>query len=120
MAMYHASVFNNDGKIKHGWWGALYIGIATLFAILNHSIWLFLAALLIRKLFFDTTLNLSRSPQLRLFYISPEVKKVTGFFDALRKGKFNDWVHWKIFGTKPEIYAILYFLILIVLNIWIM
>jgi len=78
--------------------------------------WLFLlTAFLSRKVVFDVALNKFRG--LKTFYVTPEVKNVTGLWDAIRKGKFVDWLHYKAFGLNSQIYYPAYLLISIILTI---
>lgn len=106
-------------KIKHGWWAWLYYGIAAVLSGLwfarsgsvRQAAELFLCSAVVRKFFFDTALNVFRFGWRELFYVTPEVWHISGFQDAIRKGKTFDWLHYKIFGKNSQIYMTLYFLI---------
>lgn len=102
MAHYHAELIEDGKKIRHGLWGGLYLLLATVFSILNHSWILFLCSLLIRKVFFDLSLNLFR--HLPLFYVSKAPDSII------------DKIHWKIFGFHSEWYMGVYLISVIVLN----
>lgn len=104
--------------IKHGWWAAGYFVFAGILSYWNHSWWLLGLSLLMHKVFLDLPLNLFRFGWGQLFYVSPEVKNVTGLWDAIfRKGKTIDWLHYKVFGFRSEIYMTIYFIAIIVATI---
>lgn len=94
-------------KIKHGWWAAAYFGfVALLLWLSGWDWWLAAAGVAIRKPTFDTAYNLSRFN--KLGYISNEVKIIKGLWDAIRRGKTIDWIHWVIFGRHQLIYQAIY------------
>lgn len=115
MAWYHADLIKDDKKIRHGLWGFLYIVLAAVMSYLNSSVWLFITALYLRKVVFDISLNLFRD--LPVFYISPELKNMS-FRQAVRKASIIDWIHYRLFKDRSEVYVIIYFLKLIFLNIF--
>jgi len=117
MAWYHAKLFKAGKTVQHGAWAALYLIVATLLSWSTHNWWVFVLSLFIRKVFFDLSLNVFRFGWGKLFYVTPEVKNVTGLWDAIRKGKTIDWIHYKIFGFRSEIYMGIYMLVIIVLNV---
>lgn len=92
-------------KIKHGWWAFLYVGLLAL-CTWGWDWWVAAAGVLIRKPFFDTSYNLARFN--KLTYISNEVKIITGLWDAVRRGKTIDWIHWVIFKKNVILYQLLY------------
>lgn len=106
MAWYHAKIFARNGKVQHGWWGALYLGVAAAMSIPLYSITLFITSLFIRKVFFDLSLNLFRG--LSLFYVSPELARINSLKQAIKKGKTIDWLHYKAFGENSEVYMFIY------------
>lgn len=114
MAWYHAKIIARNGKVKHGWWGALYLGVAAAMSIQLDSITLFIASLFIRKVFFDSALNLFRN--LGLFYVSPELARITTLKQAIKKGKTIDWLHYKAFGENSEVYMFIYLAVICVLT----
>lgn len=94
-------------KIKHGWWAFLYVGILALcWWASDWNWWMPAAGVLVRKPFFDTAYNLARFG--RFTYISNEVKIITGLWDALRRGKTIDWIHWVIFRQNVWVYQAIY------------
>ena len=102
MAYIHANMIKDGKKILHGLWGGGYIIVATLFALVNH--WILLPeALLIRKVFFDLSLNKFRG--FDWFYVS---ESTTSIIDRL---------HNFLFGNRPYIYYSVYFVLLITINI---
>lgn len=70
MAKYHAKIFLSGRSVKHGWWGLAYIAATVVLCAVVKSWQLFVMALIIRKVFFDTSLNyfLHRS----IYYVSTE------------------------------------------------
>jgi hypothetical protein len=115
MASYHAKIIARNNKVQHGWWGALYLGVAAAMSIPLDSITLFIASLFIRKVFFDSALNLFR-PGLGLFYVSPELARITTLRQAIKKGKTIDWLHYKAFGENSEVYMFIYLAVIAVLT----
>lgn len=94
-------------KIKHGWWAAAYFGVVALLLCLSGwDWWLAAAGVTVRKPTFDISYNLSRFN--KFGYISNEVKIITGLWDAIRRGKTIDWIHWVIFGRYQLIYHAIY------------
>ena len=117
MAWYHSRLIKKSVKIKHGLWGVLYAVLAGGLSLWMGSWLLAAVAVFLRKVVFDTALNLFRG--LAVFYVSPELERYTGLKDAIRKGKVIDWMHYKAFGLEPEIYMIIYSIVIVILNIWI-
>ena len=103
MAAYHASLFKKGKTVQHGWWGAGYLALAGVLAWYHHSILFFFAALLIRKIVFDLSLNLFNGRP--LFFVSTETTSII------------DKLHYKLFGKKSEVYMSIYFVVTIVLNL---
>ena len=102
MAYYHACIFKDGGKVKHGWWGLAYLALTGLFAFLYHSWWLLIAGLLLRKLVFDISLNLFEGRS--AFFVSVETTSII------------DKLHYKIWGNKSRVYLPIYLIILICLQ----
>ena len=102
MAYYHACIFKDGGKVKHGWWGLAYLALTGLFAFLYHSWWLLIAGLLLRKLVFDISLNLFEGRS--AFFVSVETTSII------------DKLHYKIWGNKLRVYLPIYLIILICLQ----
>lgn len=102
MAEYHAYLIKEERPIRHGWWGFLYLVASASASICEKSFLLFVCLLLIRKVFFDISLNLFRG--LPTFYVS---KVTTSLIDKL---------HNKIFGKWSELYMAIYLITLIILN----
>lgn len=105
MAYYHSELIKDDKPIKHGWWGLSYFAVAALMSLAS-TWWLLLCAALIRKVFFDLSLNLFRGKP--LFYVSSTSTSII------------DRVHYRIFGNKSEIYMSIYFVLLILVNIFLL
>lgn len=116
----HANMINTDRgrKIKHFWWATGFAAVdgllCWLFYLQYHNIWDAVIMfgdliLLVRVPVFNLSLNAMRkdSYAVPLFYITPEVKGITGWI-AWKRGKIIDWVHWKIWGNSPELYYIIY------------
>lgn len=114
MALYHAKIIAQNKTVKHGWWGFLYIGVAAALSINLHSVTLFITSLFVRKVFFDSALNLFRG--LGLFYVSPELARIDTLKQALKKGKTIDWLHYKAFGENSEVYMFIYLAVIAVLT----
>tara|TARA_R110000868_G_scaffold29391_2_gene109256 strand:+ start:950 stop:1330 length:381 start_codon:yes stop_codon:yes gene_type:complete len=104
MAWWHSELIKDSKPIKHGLWGAGYLLLAGAFAVFNHSWILFIASLFIRKVFFDLMLNSFRG--LPLFYVSKSPKSII------------DKLHLKLFSSNSELYMTIYFLVIIVINIY--
>ena len=102
MAKYHAKIFLSGRSVKHGWWGLAYIAATVVLCAVVKSWQLFVMALIIRKVFFDTSLNyfLHRS----IYYVSTETTSII------------DKLHYKIWGNKSMVYLPIYLMILIILN----
>lgn len=105
MAWWHSELIKDGKPIKHGLWGGLYLVLSGVFAFLNHSVLLFVLALFIRKVVFDLALNIFRG-EVSLFYVSKNPKSII------------DRIHLKLFGVNSELYMVIYFLIIIVINIF--
>jgi hypothetical protein len=104
MAEYHVYLFRQGKKVKHGWWGMAYVTFAGLLSLLTHSWWLVAASLLLRKLAFDIALNLFEG-----FKWNRVSYETTSIIDKL---------HNKLFGGRAEIYEPIYFVILVLINIF--
>ena len=113
LAWDNAKRIGKDKKIKH-WLNAIcHLSMA---GILYSVDWRLSAALLfLVKLVFDTALNLFRGEGID--YISPDIKKITSFWMALRKGKFADYIEYKIFGNNGYTPKIVYLIIAVCLLI---
>jgi hypothetical protein len=111
-------------KIKHGWWGIAYSGLAALLCYIisqrngqTFNAWIFISFFANRRLFFDLSVNVYRFGWKGIWYVSPELKNVTGIWDALRKGKAIDWLHFKIFGKRLWLSALIYAAAIVVIII---
>ena len=116
MAWHHANLIKEGKRIHHGLWGGAYLLLAGVLSYYNQSIWLFMVSLFLRKLVFDLSLNVFR--KLPLFYVTPEMATVKGLRDAIKKGKLIDWIHYKAFGVRSEVYMAFYLLKIIFTNIF--
>jgi hypothetical protein len=112
----HSRLIDEGKRIKHGAWAALYLFIACGFSWVytlkldrRFSIELLIALLCIRMVFFTLTLNRMRG--LSLWYVTPELRNVTSLLDAIKKGRFIDYVHYKLFGKKVWLYMAIYLFI---------
>lgn len=103
MALQHHLMMQDGRKIKHGWWGLAYLAFAGVASLLTHSWILFVNSLFIRKVIFDTALNLFNHRP--LFFVSTETTSII------------DKLHYKLFKKKSEIYMTAYFIIIIILTI---
>jgi hypothetical protein len=103
MAYYHSTIFKKGKKVKHGWWGAAYLGLAGLLSFLSNSWVLFILCFPIRKVVFDLSLNAFIGRQ--LFFVSTETDSIL------------DKLHYKLFGKKSEIYMAIYALLILVGNV---
>lgn len=117
MAWWHSRLLKKDRKIKHGWWGLAYILFASITTYYSEDVAVFINSLFIRKVFFDTALNLFR--RLAIFYVSPEIERYSGLREAIKKGKVIDWLHYKLFGMHSEIYMSIYLMVVVVMTVWI-
>lgn len=106
MAYYHACIFKDGGKVKHGWWGLAYLALTGLFAFLYHSWWLLIAGLLLRKLVFDISLNLFEGRS--AFFVSVETTSIIDKF------------YYKVFKKNSELYQSIHFLLLVIINIFLL
>lgn len=104
MAWHHASLIKEGRPIKHGWWGLLYFVVVSPIFFYYKSVLIFICVCLIRKIFFDISLNLFR--ELPTFYVS---RTTTSLIDKL---------HNKLFGYTSEVYMFVYLFILIILNLF--
>ena len=104
MAKYHADLIRSEIKIKHGWWAAAYLILCFALKFMLDTWWIVFVAFAIRKLIFDTSLNLflGFSP----FRVSKETTSII------------DKIHYKIFGNKSEIYLTIYAAAIIYINIF--
>lgn len=103
MADYHAYLIIKGKRIFHGLWSMVYFGLVCL--IWTNPIYL-INCLFIRKFFFDTALNYFRG--FNFFHVST---KTTSLIDKL---------HFKLFGTKSEVYQTTYFIIFVLLSCYLM
>ena len=103
----HANIINEGrGRELKKWaYVLLYAGIASAMAWAkgvhdggDFDWWTVVNAFCIRVVFFNIPLNRLRNPPLPYFYTTPELKNVTGWGDAIRKGRFWDYAMFKIFG----------------------
>lgn len=109
MAYYHASRLKKGGVIKHWLWGSLYLLAAGTLAIYFNSWVFFVCSILQRKVIFDTSLSYFRD--LPLFYVSKEPDGKS-LWDCIRLNiSVVDWIHWKLFNSRSEIYIIIYLLL---------
>lgn len=115
MALLNAYWIKNGKKIYHFWNGFIHLTVAGIFGWQYHW-WHFFTILLIARISFDVSLNLFRGKSID--YISPEVKKYTSLWVAIRNGKILDYVEYKIFGNNGYTPKIIYiFLIVILLSL---
>ncbi len=111
-AAIHAHLINTGKrkKLKKWAWALLYTGIACLFAATQpqgFDWWLLANAFFIRVPFFNIPLNRFRKPPVAWFYVTPELRNVTGWGDAWNKQRFWDYLLWKLFGKAVWIpYAV--------------
>jgi hypothetical protein len=111
-AAYNNDLIRDGKRIYHAINGAIHLTAAILIGYFTN--WQYgLAVLFIAKLFFDTSLNLMRG--LSIDYISPEVKAYKNWKVAIQKGKFTDWLEYKLFKGNGIIPKILYALIIVIL-----
>lgn len=108
----HANAINEGRgrKLKKWAWAALYFGFA---AILSWASvmgtekdfnWLLMAdSFFIRVVFFNIPLNRMRKPPVAWFYTTPELKTVTGWWDAIRKQRFFDYLVLRVFKKNQWI-----------------
>lgn len=104
MARHHANLIADGRPIKHGWWGLAYVSFTGLISFLYwqrtevfaEGLLLFICSLVVRKVFFDLSLNIFRGKP--LFYVS---KTTTSIIDK---------IHYNLFKERCEIYYIVYFL----------
>lgn len=109
MAYHHSRIIANHRKVKHWFWGGLYLLTAATLTIAFHS-WVFFAcACLGRKVFFDLSLNYFRDKP--LFYVSdaPAGKSLCYCLD--HDISIGDWAHYQLFQKRAEIYYIIYLLL---------
>lgn len=105
MAWWHSRLLKQSRPIKHGWWGLSYIVLAAFLAYLSGSILVGVNSLFIRKVFFDTSLNLFNGRA--IFFVSRETTSI-----------IDKW-HYKLFGMHSEIYMTIYLMVVVVLTVWI-
>jgi hypothetical protein len=104
MAWWHARLLKQSRPIKHGWWGLSYLILTAFLAYLSGSVLLAVNSLFIRKVFFDTALNLFNGRA--IFFVS---KETTSLIDR---------VHYWAFGMHSEIYMTIYLMVSVILTIW--
>lgn len=101
-----------DKHIYHGLNGSLHI----LAAVILLPDWMAsVALLLLIKVVFDTSMNLFS--KLPIDYISSEVRLIKSLWSALVKGKFTDYIEYKIFGNNGYTPKIIYLIIAVCLLI---
>lgn len=103
MAWYHKKLIAARKPIKHGFWGFGYLIFSAALSIVLQSWVLMIASLFIRKVVFDLSLNLFREKP--LFYVSSSTTSII------------DRIHYWAFGNKGEIYYLIYFVAIILINI---
>ena len=103
MAWYHAELIKEDKRVRHALWGGAYAFLSVYMAWALESWWFLGIAFCLRKLVFDSALNLYRG--LPLFHVSTTTTSII------------DRLHYKVFKEKSEIYQALYLIKLIVMNI---
>ena len=122
MAWLHDRKIAKHKRIKHfigGWSYFILVSAASLYFLLDGdvvtkhhievSVIFFLCSLLQRKVVFDCALSLFRD--LPLFYVSHEPRGKS-LWEALDNDiSIIDWVHYKLFGTRSEVYVIVYLLL---------
>ena len=104
MAWWHAKLIERGKPIRHGYWGFVYLIFSGGLSIGLGSWVLMVASLFIRKVFFDLSLNLFREKP--FFYVSANPKSII------------DRVHNYLFGDNSEIYMSVYFLTIVIINIY--
>jgi hypothetical protein len=121
MAWLHDKKIAKHKAIKHFVGGTVYLILAagmplllfngggiTREEIIKASVF-FVCALLQRKSIFDSALNLFRN--LPLFYVSNEPRGKS-FWEAMDHDvSVIDWLHYKAFGNRSELYVIIYLLL---------
>lgn len=107
-AAIHAAIINKGKRVTGKWaWAAAYFVVAFIIADrMMMTDWdVIINAVLIRMVFFNLPLN--RFRKLPWFYITPELKNVTGLKDAIGKGRFYDYLVYRVFGKNQWVmYAI--------------
>lgn len=105
----HANIINEDRGRKLRKWAyvLLYSGIAAALGWVtglhdgkDFDWWTVANAFCIRVVFFNIPLNRLRKPPKPYFYTTPELKNVTGWWDAIHKQRFWDYAMLKIFGKQ--------------------
>ena len=70
IAEYHASLFDNNKKINHFWWGCAVGGVIVLFTYAGKWDWWFFGALIAERMWcFNPMLNFLRKPKKPFFYV---------------------------------------------------
>lgn len=113
LAWDNAKRIDKDKKIKHWLNGLAHFSMAGILYFVDWK--LSVALLCVVKLVFDTALYLFRGEGIG--YISPDIKKITSLWMALRKGKFADYIEYKIFGNNGYTPKIFYLIIAVCLLI---
>ena len=111
LAWDNAKRIDKDKKIKHWLNGLAHLSMAGILYFIDWK--LSVSLLFLVKLVFDTALNLFRGEGID--YISPDIKKITSLWMALRKGKFADYIEYKIFGNNGYTPKIVYLIIAVCL-----
>ena len=113
MAAIHAQMIAEGKKIRHGWWTAGYVAVAGVLSYLAgqrdgifFNWWMLTNAVCIRAAIFNLCLNKFR--KIPWDYITPELKNVVSLWDAIRKGKTVDYIHYQIFGKNVLLQYTLY------------
>ena len=97
---------NISGSIKHGWWGAAYIGLVLIAFYFTHYDWfLLVAALFQRKLVFDISYNLFQPRY--WYFVDKESTAIT------------DQVYNYIFQYNAKIYQPFNLIVFLVLQKWV-
>ena len=104
MAKYHAQLIKSYIKIEHSIWAFFYLVLCGCVWLITGNHWVAISGLLIRKIVFDTSLNLflGFSP----FRVSKETSSIVDIW------------HYKLFGKRSEIYFTFYILVIIYINIF--
>ena len=113
LAWDNAKRIGQDKHIKHWLNGLAHLSMACILYFVDWR--LSVALLFLVKLVFDSALNTFRKNGID--YISPEVKKISSLWSALIKGKFADYIEYKIFGNNGYTPKIVYLIIAVCLLI---
>jgi hypothetical protein len=111
LAKDNADRIAKDLKIRHWLNATFHLTMAGILCLVDWK--LAVALLFLVKVVFDSSLNLFRGKTID--YISPEVRKLTGLWQALMKGKFVDYIEYKLFGENGYTPKIVYITIAVCL-----